>query len=204
MRKLLLLIVVICVLALGLPAFFWTIGDLRSYRMRTAPMSPTFVPGDQFLVEALSYRFRNPHRGEIVVFPTAGILAIPQSEPPQPSPLYVMRIIGLPGDKIELRDQALFVNDKEDPVSSSIRLRFAPHAIYLSASGSQVKVPSNSYFVIGNNNTNSYDSGYWGCCASTKYSRPPFLSMYSSVANWIFVGQALRLPSDERQVMRLL
>src|SRR5260370_41565356 len=126
MRKLLLIIAALGGLTAGLATFLWTIGDLSCYRVQTAVMKPTLVPNDQFWVEGFSYRFRKPNRGEIVVFRTTGILGISQPDPPEPSPLYVMRIIGLPGDKIRLHHETLLVNDKEDLTLRSIRLIFTP------------------------------------------------------------------------------
>ena len=164
MRKSLLFVVLFCavVVVVGLPCFLIKIGDLRSYQVPTSSMKQTLVPGDRFWMERLSYRFRKPRRGEIIVFRTAGIADIPQPTPPEPSPIFVMRIIGLPKDTIQLHGENLLVNGKPDPALAAFHFHFNPQAVYLGAAGSTVRVPEDSYFVIGDNTNKSFDSRYWG------------------------------------------
>jgi signal peptidase I len=149
-------------LAFGLIVFLSITGDLHRWRVPTRGMELTISPGDQFYTEGVSYRFRKPRRGEIVVFGTRGIVGISQPGPSERDAVYVQRIIGLPGDKLELRDEQVRVNGKEDPALRSVRLGIASNAIYLSGPGTQVQIPSESYFVVGDNSANSYDSRYWG------------------------------------------
>jgi len=162
MRKLLLIVAAVCAFIIGLPGFLLETGLLHFYHVPTGSMKPTLSPGDKFCMEALSYHFRAPRRGEIVVFQTAGIADIPGPGPSEPTPLFVMRIVGLPKDTIELHGEALLVNGKKEQSLEAIRLQFAPRAVYLSAAGSKVQVPDESYFVLGDNSANSFDSRYWG------------------------------------------
>jgi signal peptidase I len=155
-------LLVVLGLVFGLTVFLSFTGDLHRWRVPTRGMAPTISPGDQFYTEGVSYRFRKPRRGEIVVFGTRGISSIPQPGPSEPDAVYVQRIIGLPGDKLELRDEQVLVNGEEDPAVRFVRLRNAFDGIYLSGPGTQVQIPAESYFVVGDNSANSYDSRYWG------------------------------------------
>src|SRR3954462_13946905 len=89
-------------------------GSLQTWKLPTGGMQPTLSPGDCIFSENVAYRFRKPRRGEIVVFSTDGLTGIP-SDPSQPAPIYIQRLIGLPGDELELRNGALLVNGKDDP-----------------------------------------------------------------------------------------
>jgi signal peptidase I len=132
----------------------------RPWRVPTGSMQPTIAPGDNIYSENITFRFRKPHRGDIVVFTTAGILGIPESKAPLRVPVYVQRIVGIPGDMLELRHGELFVNDREDP--SSRKLRPSTAQRYLVDEKVPVQVPPNSYFVMGDNTNHAFDSRYWG------------------------------------------
>ena len=162
MRKWLLLIVVVAALAVVLPGFLVEIGYLHCYRVPTGAMKPTLMPGDDFCMERVSYIFRQPRRGEIIVFRTAGIIGIPEPTQPAPNRTFVMRIVGLPQDQLQLSGDTLLVNGKPDTALRDIHLSTTTHAIYLSGPGSKVQVPADSYFVVGDNFNSSFDSRYWG------------------------------------------
>jgi len=153
-------------------------------------MKPTILEGDRIFVNKLAYDLKipfttvhltawaDPKRGDIIVFfsPVDGVRL-------------VKRVVGLPGDEIELRDNQLFVNGKpatyrllDERIFNQIRAeerssyRFAAEEIeqrshpvmstpQLSAlrSFTALKVPADSYFVMGDNRDNSKDSRYIGC-----------------------------------------
>lgn len=122
-------------------------------------MEPTLVGNDRVLVNKLSYRFGEPSRGDIVVFDrittNGGVV--------QHDDL-IKRVIGLPGEEIEIRECALFVDGVNVPESWLVR----------SGSGSDgdadcgvadmepVLVGSNEVFVVGDNRGQSYDSRMFG------------------------------------------
>ncbi len=108
-------------------------------------MQPTLENDDFLLTERLSTRFDRLQRGDIVVFLYPGNIA----------ERYVKRIIGLPGDRIAIRDGQVLVNDialQEPYTSSSTFTRQV----------NQWTVPEESYFVLGDNRQNSSDSREWG------------------------------------------
>lgn len=108
-------------------------------------MVPTIKVGDRLLVNKFVYYFKKPARGDIVVFKPPASLNAKYD--------YVKRVIGLPGDKVEIKDNKLYINGKEmkEPyVKEPMIGDFGP-----------VTVPANSLLVLGDNRNNSLDSRFW-------------------------------------------
>lgn len=123
-----------------------------SFEARYIPsgaMLPTLEINDRILINKGSYRFKKPQRGDIIVFnPTAALRQENFKDP------FIKRVIGLPGDKVEVKDGKVYINDQilqEDYIEESPNYDYGPAV-----------VPENSYFVLGDNRNNSYDSHYWG------------------------------------------
>jgi signal peptidase I len=139
------LVVFAFVISWGLRA---TVVDARV--VPTESMLPTIQVADRLLVDKISYRFTDIDRGDVVVF-----------HPPLNADSrrfdYVKRVIGLPGDKVEIRDGKVFINDKEliEPYEKE-----KPEYIY-----GPIIVPEETYFVMGDNRNESNDSHYWGVLA---------------------------------------
>jgi len=112
--------------------------------VRGASMEPTLHDRERLIANKISYRFESPERNEIVIFrPPIGIKRN-----------YIKRIIGIPGDKIEIADGKIYVNDQELE---------EPYVKYRSYEDMPPKiVPADSFFVLGDNRPNSSDSRYWG------------------------------------------
>lgn len=112
----------------------------RAFTVDGPSMMPTLMDGERLLVDKLSYRFIEPRRGDIVVF----------RYPADPSQHFIKRIIGLPGDTVEIRGGQVFINGAlltEDYVLQRAFGRFGPR-----------QVPEGTYFVLGDNRNNSEDS----------------------------------------------
>jgi signal peptidase I len=108
-------------------------------------MIPTIEIGDRVLVNKFIFNFRAPQRGEVILF----------KYPKDPSKDFVKRVMGLPGETLQLKDGQLYINDKMVPQSRyGIRNDFANFGPY--------KVPAGSYFMLGDNRANSADSRVWG------------------------------------------
>jgi signal peptidase I len=112
-------------------------------RVDGSSMEPTLHGGEYVLVNKLSYRLGQPDHGDVIVF----------YYPRDPEQEYIKRVIGLPGDRIDIRDGNVYVNGQllEEPYIAA-----AP--IY---PGTWL-VPDNSLFVLGDNRNNSSDSHSWG------------------------------------------
>lgn len=118
-------------------------------------MLPTLEINDRLIVEKVSYHFKNPQRGDIIVFrpPNEAIICSPN----QPLPIkdaYIKRVIGLPGEKVEIEDGQVRVNGKVLPEDY---IKDAPNYPLPT-----IAVPENSYLVLGDNRNQSCDSHVWG------------------------------------------
>ena len=160
------LILIALVLALLLKTFV-----VQAFYIPSSSMEPTLEIGDRVLVTKMAYAFREPIRGEVVVFTeteqdpdASGVERAVQS---LVSGLgfsgttdrdFIKRIIGLPGDTVELRDGVVFVNGEELPEAPT------EEGGYLSRfDGSDfgpVTVEDEHYFMLGDNRPNSADSRY--------------------------------------------
>jgi len=110
----------------------------------TTSMYDTINKGDRLIINELAYVFGEPKRGDIVSF----------YYPDDESQVYIKRIIGLPGETIEGKDGAVYINGTRLNESSYI------DDVYTSDFGPYL-IPENSYFMMGDNRSNSRDSRFW-------------------------------------------
>jgi len=165
--------VVVIVAGVGLNRFWaWNFSNLaQTYRISSASMAPTIVDGDWIFVEKLSLMFGDPERGEIVVFRTDGIPT------PTPGTEFVMRIAGLPGDRIRIHPPNLIVNGQvlttppvfkkiasSEPPFNGFQLVSPgiPGGAVLSRPTDEIVLGPDEYFVLGDNTPRSRDSRCWG------------------------------------------
>lgn len=112
-------------------------------------MVPTLQVGDRLIVEKLSYRLHSPQRGDIVVFK-----APPELKARNLNDDLIKRVIGLPGDVVAVSNGEVYINGQaiaEPYMQVSANYGYGP-----------VKIPADSYFVLGDNRNHSYDSHLWG------------------------------------------
>jgi len=114
-------------------------------------MYPNFENGDYLLVDELTYRFRLPERGEVVVF----------KYPSDPSTYFVKRIIGLPGERIVMKDGEVTVFNEGHPQGFVLDEVYLPKGTTTSGSG-VYDLKSNEYLMLGDNRPFSFDSRSWG------------------------------------------
>lgn len=133
-------------------------GMVKLYSVPTDAMATFVSKGDQLIAEGFSILRGLPQRGDVVTFTTEGIKSPYMIGPPV---IYIKRVIGLPGDRLEFKGDILHINDK--PVSEYFNVKGITHLPLMSlAPGKHVTVPADHLFVMGDNSGNSADSRYWG------------------------------------------
>jgi signal peptidase I len=157
LREAIIVVLVAVVVAVLLRTFV-----VQTFFIPSGSMEPTLQIGDRILVNKLSYHLHGVGRGDIVVF------SRPPTENcggPEVNDL-VKRVIGLPGELISLSGGDVYVNGKrldESWLPSSEQGVTKPGPSGTSYSLDQpFRVPSNDYFVMGDNRTDSCDSRFWG------------------------------------------
>jgi signal peptidase I len=144
---------------------------VKPYRVPSVSMSPTLEPGDRLIADRLSLAFRDPARGEIVVFhpPTCvtgqnkdGVCSTADRtrRVGASSQTFVKRVIGLPGELIWAKAGHVWVKAAG---KRAIRLAEPYLNGVRTASFARTLIPAHCYFMMGDNRHNSYDSRVWGC-----------------------------------------
>lgn len=154
-------IIIALILALFIRTFV-----VQAFKIPSGSMLPTLKIGDHLLVNKFIYGIKNPVNGTVLV-PVSEIERkdiIVFEYPVDPSKDFIKRVVGLPGDKIQINDKKLFVNDKRFQVEAAEFLdsRVIPGDLSPRDNYGPVTVPEKSLFVMGDNRDNSHDSRFWG------------------------------------------
>ncbi len=169
--------------------FFFTNFIAQATQVPTESMKPTILVGDHFFLDKFAFPANYPdfllhmlptreiRRGDIVAF----------KSPENPKIPFIKRVIGLPGETLEIRDKTVFINGKE--LHESYKYFIDPN-VYERESGipsdyivrdnfGPKTIPAHSYFMMGDNRDNSNDSRYWGVVDSKLVIGKPLFIYWS-------------------------
>ncbi|MEJ2689116.1 MAG: signal peptidase I [Deltaproteobacteria bacterium] len=138
---------------------------IQAFKIPSGSMIPTLLVGDHILVNKFIYGIRNPFTGKVLI-PIEDVHrkdVIVFEYPVNPDQDFIKRVIGLPGDTILIKNKKVYVNGEPLVVKSAI----FQNPLVLSGQEPRdnlgpITVPPHSYFVMGDNRDNSYDSRFWG------------------------------------------
>ena len=168
---------------------------VQAFTIPSGSMMDTLLVGDYILVNKFLYGpeipladrrlpgFREPERGDIIVF------KYPQDEKRD----FIKRIVGTPGDVVQVRGQQVVVNGRPiaepyvRPVDGALPPPPQPGYCGYAYACESTKIPADSYFVMGDNRDNSQDSRYWGFVKRDKIKGKAFLIYWSwdSDRHWL-------------------
>lgn len=128
---------------------------VQPFLVSGASMAPNFSNGDYLLIDQVSFHLREPQRGEVVVF------RYPRDE----STYFIKRVIGLPGDRLTIKNGRITLYNREYPDGFALQEEYLPPDVStVSRSGGDVDftLAGDEYLVLGDNRQFSFDSRDWG------------------------------------------
>lgn len=147
LREIIEIVLVAVLVVFGVRTFL-----VQPFLVSGASMEPTFHGGDYILINELSYRFREPERGEVVVFRYPG----------DEKTFFIKRIVGLPGERVVVTGGKLYIyNDKNKAGKLIDEDEYLPDDL-ITIGEKDVTLGTNEFFVMGDNRDASFDSRQWG------------------------------------------
>jgi signal peptidase I len=151
-------IIIAFLLAMVIRAFL-----VQAFKIPTGSMRMTLIEGDLILVNKFIYgakvpfsnlrlpALKEPKRGDVIVF------IYPEDKKKD----FIKRLVGLPGDVVEIKGGSIYINDQ--PAQEAIfKQIYYWNRGQLGSAGEKMVVPADSYLVLGDNSATSKDSRYWG------------------------------------------
>ncbi len=123
---------------------------IQPFYVKGASMEPNFYDHEYLIIDELSYRLGHPQRGEIVVF----------RYPRDPSQFFIKRVIGLPGETVEIANGNIVLYTKEHPNGFALEESYIVHEI--TTGKAKTTLAADEYFLMGDNRDESLDSRSFG------------------------------------------
>ncbi len=124
---------------------------VQPFLVSGASMEPNFSNGNYLLIDELSYRFREPKRGEVIVFRYPG----------DEKTFYIKRLIGLPGERVVIKDGTVLVYNNDNPQGLVLGEDYIDKGVR-TLGRSDVLLAEGQFYVLGDNRYYSFDSRNWG------------------------------------------
>jgi len=140
-------IVIALVLALAVRTFI-----VQAFKIPTGSMRPTLLEGDRILVNKYLYRFKEPERGDVIVF----------KYPEDPRRDFIKRLVGKSEEEVLVQNGRIVINGKGIGTDDSFGERYYYNQGPFGQEGRTQKIPRDEYFVLGDNSASSRDSRFWG------------------------------------------
>lgn len=152
----------------------------QAYKIPSGGMKPTLQIGDHIISDKLIYKYSDPKKGDIVIFPY----------PEDPSKDFIKRVIAVGGETIESVNKQIFINGKilKEPFVIHSDSYIFPKGVQPRDNFGPFKVPDDSLFVMGDNRDQSFDSRFWGFVKKSSV-RGKAISIYWS---WDEKNQSIR------------
>lgn len=142
-------------LAIIIPVRYFLI---QPFYVKGASMEPSFFDHEYLIIDEVSYRFAEPKRGDIVVF----------RYPVDPKQFFIKRVIGLPGETVEVSEEGVKVYNDQYPNGMTIdESTYLPKETVPSTISRTLNLKSGEYFVMGDNRGSSLDSRFFGAIKRT-------------------------------------
>ena len=119
------------------------------YLVSGTSMIPTFDTGHYLIVDKISYKFENPKRYDVIVM----------KYPKDTSKDFIKRVIGLPGEKVEIKNGKVTIINAEHPEGFTLNEKYV---VYTKDENMSFVLEDDNYFIMGDNRSGSFDSRYWG------------------------------------------
>jgi len=154
-------------------------------------MNNTFVNGQYLIVDEISYKFKNPQRGDVVIFKIPEEAVIMSKNVLGSKIYFIKRIIGLPGETVEVNGNDVTIFNKENPDGLKLveNYAFIDKLIPQKNTKVTVKLKDDEYFVMGDNRNNSSDSRYWGALQKDLIRGRPAIRLFPITKITLFPGE---------------
>jgi signal peptidase I len=160
-------------------AWVFTHGVAQATVVPSESMSPTILVGDHFFLDKVAFPANYPkvlqkylpdrviHRGDIVAL----------WSPENPNIRLVKRVIGLPGETLELRHRDLYINDRK--IDEPYAVHIDPQEVGRRDNFDPIRIPPDHFFLMGDNRDNSNDSRFWGLAPRESFIGKPLFVYWS-------------------------